>query len=411
MVLALSGGMGVGAQAPEPEEDVDWPTVIIQLKRQYHQRPGRAHNREQLAVAYNNYGVELMEGSKWTTAIQQFTDALRLDPENANVTTNLSHLYYRQAEDAYERRKIRAAVSALKKAIEVNPDLVEAYVLLGRIEYDRQKLKEAKVAWERVMELDPTRTNVADRLRQLTDEVEVESGFERLSQAFFDLRYEGHLARPVGWDIRDALLQARRLVGSDFAYRHKYKIVVLIYSAENFRKIRKESPEWMGGQFDGKIRMPLPSAEFDKAMVRGILFHEYTHAVIRDLTNGACPTWLNAGLAEYEGRTQFSPPLRRLAEAYEADRLIPWSELSDHIGPSRSADEVGLAYEQSYSLVAYLVDRYRFWKIRRLLSAIAEGQPWEEAVEKTFRTKLPRLEKRWREQLPTIIAASRATVR
>ncbi|MBI1992421.1 MAG: hypothetical protein HYS71_04195 [Candidatus Omnitrophica bacterium] len=59
-----------------------------------------------------------------------------------------------------------------------------------------------------------------------------------------------------------------------------------------------------------------------------------------------------------------------------------------------------MAYEQSYSLSAFLIQRYGLWKIRRLLKAIADGQPWDAALEKEFRAKLTKIEAAWRAWLP-----------
>jgi len=405
-MLMLVGGTGALAQLDEGQEVTDWPALITRLRQRAYERPGHAYTRQQLAIAYNNYGVELTHQGQWELAVQQFQEALQLNESDPQVQKNLGNVYLHQAHAAYERRDIIGAIDVLEQAIALNPELGHAYALLGRIEYDRQRLKEAKAAWERAVALDPAQTDVAELLRQVNEELPVESKFERLSQAYFDLRYEEHLERPVGFDIRDALLSARRLVGSDFSYWPKYKIVVLIYSADSFRRLRQETPEWLGGQFDGKIRVPLPSEQFDQAMVKSIMFHEYTHALVHDLTNGQCPKWLNEGLAEYEGRTQSSPPLRRLTEAHEAQQLIPWAELTAHISHDLPSEAVGLAYEQSYSMVAHCITRYRFWRIRRLLKAIAGGQPWEEAMVQEFRRQLPRLEADWRDQLPEFLASA-----
>ena len=396
-----------GAQQEEGQGSTDWPAMISRLKQQAYARPGHAHTHQQLAVAYNNYGVELSNQGQWELAVQQFQEALRLHSSDEQVQKNLGNVYLHQAQEAHGRHDFAGAVAMLEKAIALDPDLAQAYVLLGKVEYDRQRLKEAKAAWQRALELDPTQQALAERLDQVTEELPVESKFDRLSQAYFDLRYEEHLERPVGFDVRDALLSARRLVGSDFSYWPTYKLVVLIYGAESFRQLREETPEWLGGQFDGKIRVPLPSEQLAQGMVKNILFHEYTHALIHDLTNGRCPKWLNEGLAEYEGRTQSSPPLRLLAKAHEAQRLIPWLELSERFSPALPSEEVGLAYEQSYSLVAYLIQRYGFWRIRRVLKAIAGGQAWEEALAQEVRRKLPRVEEDWRDWLPELLAPAR----
>ena len=386
------------------EDTTDWPTVISQLQRTAYERPGAASVREQLALAYNNYGVSLGNQRQWELAVQQLQDAIRLDGDNQQFQSNLGSIYLNQAYEAYHQHQLIQALRAVDEALKLKPDAAQGFALLGEIQYDRQQLKEAKASWERALELDPSLPQIPQRLAQLRQELPIESKFERLSQAYFDLRYEEGLERPAGFDIRDALLNARRRVGSDFAYWPKYKIVVLIYSAEQFRALREETPDWVAGQFDGKIRVPLPSAQLNTAMVTQILFHEYTHALIHDLAKGRCPAWLNEGLAEYEGRSQLRGTLPRLSAALGDNNLMPWVEISDHISTSLPADEVGLAYEQSYSLVAYLVERFAFWRIRRLLTAIGDNTPWQGALVAEVHTKLPRLEGQWRAWLPEFLA-------
>jgi tetratricopeptide (TPR) repeat protein len=398
LALGLACGPAIVAGAEEPEED--WPKTIARLRQQAFDKPGYRPARQQLAIAYNNYGVALSGQKNWAQAEAQFQEALRYDDKNAQFAENLSHVYLNQAHESFQRRDLGMAIQRVNKAIALNPSLAPAYTLLGKIEYDRQRLKEAKAAWTRALELDPDQPEVKDVLGRVTEELPVESKFERLSQFHFDLRYEEGIERPAGFDIRDALLEARREVGTDFSHWPKYKLVVLIYSAESFRKMREDMPEWVAGQFDGKIRVPLPSGQMDPKTVRAILAHEYTHAVVHDLTQGQCPNWLNEGLAEYEGRKHFNPPLVRLSTAIQHQKLLPWTQLSDFISPSQGFETVGLAYEQSFSMVSYLVDRYGMWRIRKILKSIAGGMSWEDTFAEELRIKLPRLEEHWREAVP-----------
>ncbi len=401
--IVLAASPSISAEVREGENPTDWPAVITRLKQQFYDQSGQARARSQLAVAYNNYGVSLGEQGLWELAATQLQEALRLDEANQQYRQNLANIYLNQAQQAYQQHAANEALSAIERALRYHPDLALGYALLGEIEYDRQRLKEAKAAWQRAVELDPSQDALKKRLEQVTEELPVESQFERLSQSSFDLRYEEGLDRPVGFDIRDALLEARREVGSHFAYWPKQKIVVLIYSAESFRKLREETPEWVAGQFDGKIRVPLPSAGLEPARVRQILFHEYTHALIHDLSSGQCPLWLNEGLAEHEGRTQLRGSLDRLTKARNAGPLIPWSDLSTHFSTSLSREEVALAYEQAYGIIAYLTSRYGFWRFKRLLKALGDGQAWEQAFAGEFRVKLPRLESQWLEWLPEFL--------
>ncbi|MBI4342097.1 MAG: tetratricopeptide repeat protein [Candidatus Omnitrophica bacterium] len=402
LVAALSLMVAV-ASPGVAEEAADWPKVIAQLQQHLYRAPNHEEARRQLAIAYNNYGVQLGEAGRWDLAVSQFQEAIRLDGANESLRHNFANIRLRQAYDAYQRHQTAEAIQALDHVVALNPELAQAYILRGRIEYDRQKLKEAKAAWQRALELDPAQTDVARQLEQLNQELPVESDFERLSQAHFDIRYEERVEQPVWYDLRDVLFEARRLVGSDFAYWPDHKLVVLVYRADSFRKLRQETPEWVAGQFDGKIRVSLPSVQRDEAWVRNSLFHEYTHALIHDLSHGRCPTWLNEGLAEYQGRTQAPGSLALLTKAYETQQLVPWPQLSDQLTMARPTEQVGLGYEQSYSIVAYLAQRYGFWRFRRLLKAIDGGAAWPDAMESEYHLKLSHLEEDWREWLPELL--------
>lgn len=382
---------------------MDWPTIISRLQQRVYDAPNRGEARQQLAVAYNNYGVGLGNQGDWVSAARQLQEAIRIEPENTSYRHNLANIRLQQAAAAYQQHQIVEALEALDEAVTLNTELAQAYALRGRIEYDRQKLKEAKAAWQRALQLNPAQPELAAQLQQLEEELPVESKFERVAQGYFDLRYEEQVDRPVGFDIRDALFEARRLVGSDFAYWPTRKIVVLIYSAESFRKLRQETPEWVSGQFDGKIRVPLPSAQMDHAMVRNILFHEYTHALVHDLSGGQCPVWLNEGLAEFQGRSQLAGPLLLVEQAGQQQRLLPWESLSSQISVALPKEQVGLGYEESYTVVAYLAERFGFWRFRRMLKAIKGGAEWKAAMEDEYNMKLPRIEQAWLQWLPQFL--------
>ena len=399
-VLVMAPALG----ASEPQTEQDWLHVIAQLKQQLQDVPSHAAKKQQLAVAYNNYGVSLGNQGKLLDAKRELQEALDLDAGNAQFKANLVSIHLQAAQAAQREHDAVNAKRELQQALALDPKNAQAYALLGELEYSSQHLREAKTAWQKAYQIDPSIPGLKDRFDQVQDELPVESTFEKLSQSSFDIRYNEGVPRSTSYDIQSALITARREVGTDFKMWPRHKLLVLVYDAQQFRQMRQNTPDWVAGQFDGKIRVPLPSAQLNQGLVRNIMFHEYTHALIYDLTAGHCPNWLNEGLAEYEGRTQFSQPLKLLADAHHAQTLIPWAELSDRFGPTLPIEQVGLAYEQSYSMVAYLVDRYGFWRVRRLLKALAGGTPWETAVAAEFRMKLPRLEADWRQELPKFLS-------
>ena len=388
----------------------NWPAVIQTLKQQVRSNQGDEKLRNQLAIAHNNYAMALGNQKKWEEATRQMEEALRLDRQNTRFKENLSLVHLNHAYQLYQEpsrthsyqsyRHLKAK-GLVEKALRLNSKLAPAYVLLGDIEYDNQQLPKAERSWKKAQKLDPRMNGLASRLDRVGRESEVESDMNSVADLHFTLRYDDSVKRSTGFDIRRVLRQARLEVGREFQYRPKHKIVVLLYSKETFRKVRQGAPEWLAGMFDGKIRLPMPESERDLGSVKGTVVHEYTHAVVHELSRGRVPHWFNEGLAEYQEAkfAKISKPASSLKQALDADELVPWSQV-ESLFSGRSIDQVRLGYDQSHSVVAYLAQRYGFWHIPRLLKQMAQGVSFEEALRQEFKSPAERLEKDWKRWLP-----------
>ena len=388
----------------------DWPAAIQLLKKQVRSDRGDENARNQLAIAHNNYAMALGKEKKWEEATSQMEEALRLDRQNARFKENLSlvhlnhaHQLYQEPDSTHSYQSYRhlKAKGLVEKALRVNSKLAPAYVLLGDIEYDNQQLPRAKLAWQKAQRLDPALKGLASRLDRLGRESKVESDMKSVADLYFTLRYDDSVKRSTGFDIRKVLRQARVDVGRDFQHRPKHKIVVLLYSKEAFRKVRERAPEWASGIYDGKIRIPMPESQQDLRSVKKTVVHEYTHAVVHELSGGRIPHWFNEGLAEYQAAkyAKTSKQASPLKQALSADELVPWSQIESLFGSS-SINQVRVGYDQSHSVVAYLTQRYGFWHIPRLLQQVSQGVSFEEALEKEFKSSAQRLEKDWKRWLP-----------
>jgi tetratricopeptide (TPR) repeat protein len=407
-IFILLGCLIVGVSGLAAQEN--WPAVIQTLKQQIRSNPGDQNLQNQLAIAHNNYAMTLGDQKKWEEATRQMEEALRLDRQNTRFKENLSLVHLNHAYQLYQEpnrthsyqsyRHLKAK-GLVEKALRSNSKLAPAYLLLGDIEYDNQQLPKAERAWQKAQKLDPRMDGLASRLDRVGRESKVESDMNSVADLYFTLRYDDSVKRSTGFDIRRVLQEARLDVGRDFQYRPKHKIVVLLYSKETFRKVRQGAPEWLAGMFDGKIRLPIPESERDLGSVRGTVVHEYTHAVVHELSGGRVPHWFNEGLAEYQ-ETKFAKtnkPASSLEQALNADELLPWNQIESLFG-GRSTDQVRLGYDQSHSVVAYLAQRYGFWHIPRLLTQMAQGASFEEALEQEFKSPAERLEKDWKRWLP-----------
>ena len=408
LTFIFLGFLTVGVSSLVAQEN--WPAMIQTLKQQVRSNPGDKNLRNQLAIAHNNYAMALGNQKKWEEATRQMEEVLRLDRQNARFKENLSLVHLNHAYQLYQEpsrthsyqsyRHLKAK-GLVEKALRLNSKLAPAYVLLGDIEYDNQQLPKAERAWEKAQKLDPHMNGLASRLDRVDREFEVESDMNSVADLHFTLRYDDSVKRSTGFNIRRVLQQARLDVGRDFQYRPEHKIVVLLYSKATFRKVREGAPEWLAGIFDGKIRVPMPENKRDLGSVKGTVVHEYTHAVVHELSRGRVPHWFNEGLAEYQ-EAKFAKTRKSassLKQALDADELVPWSQV-ESLFRGRSIDQVKLGYDQSHSVVAYLAQRYGFWHMPRLLKQMAQGASFEEALRQEFKSPAERLEKDWKRWLP-----------
>ncbi|MCA9118816.1 MAG: hypothetical protein H6822_05075 [Planctomycetaceae bacterium] len=393
----------------QPSLAQDWPQIIENLKR----GSSSQQQRQQLAIAYNNYAIELSNQGHWEQAETELQRALSLDTNNQQFRQNLSVIFLNHAASLRQDRRssdrgtdVRSK-TLVQQALRFNPRSADAYAILGDIAYDSQELNHAKTAWDRAKQLNPSMAAIDDRLNKLNAEQAVEKQFDRAANVHFDLRYQDNVGYSAAYDLRNVLDQARRDVGRDFGYWPRHQIVVLVYSEEAFKQVR-QGPDWIAGLYDGKIRIPYPRSPQAQASLNSTLVHEYTHAIIHDITHNQCPVWLNEGLAEYQEARTRKPDLQHLQLAVSNNRLIPIASL-DVAFKSRDANVAALAYQQSYSLVTYLDQKYRFFRIRKILDKLGQGASMDEALQAELRLSSDQLEQRWQRWLPSFARGSYAS--
>ena len=129
-------------------------------------------------------------------------------------------------------------------------------------------------------------------------------------------------------------------------------ITVVLYTLEHFRDITR-SPQWAGGMFDGKIRVPVPGALERPDEFQRVLTHEFTHALIWTLAPRGVPTWLNEGLAVlFEGRN-LDWVARRLDSAPQRFAL---SDLHRSFS-GLNAEQAAVAYAESAVAAQAFIER------------------------------------------------------
>jgi tetratricopeptide (TPR) repeat protein len=360
----------------------------------------------------NARGVALMQKGEYAQAVEPLQKALEALPYNAVIRGNLAGCYLGLGLQHLEQRRFSQAADALQEgkeyagedhrfwlyrglalllqgdhgaaegevheALALNGRDPQAYQLLGRIFYSTGRLYQAIDAWERALELAPEDPETAALLERARRELPVENSMSHDYGRNFKISYNGRAFGKVGDQVLEVLESAYNEVGNDLNFYPDTVVSVLLYTDRDFAEITR-SPDWAGGLYDGKIRIPVGGVSRMTPELKAVLFHEYSHVAVHFLTRGRCPVWLNEGLAQIAERRHHDPPLTALAAAVEEVKPLPFEPLeTSFVGLSR--EEAQLAYEQSYSLTAYMIQQYHWYKMSELLGALGEGLTLEDAI-------------------------------
>lgn len=130
--------------------------------------------------------------------------------------------------------------------------------------------------------------------------------------------------------------------------------------------------------------------------------HELCHLLVHDYLGGQrIPKWFDEGIAQWvsEGIGEIIIDRKRppLNEAVLAGKIIPMKALSEFF--PGDPQTLPLAYEQSQSLVTYMIERYGPESVLGILEALKEGDAWEDAVWRTLGVSFLDLEYGWHSHL------------
>ncbi len=327
--------------------------------------------RRNLAEVYTVIGQKRMSIGRYEEAATSFDNARELFPE-------VQRYAVLRGIALYSAKQYDAAIIELERARGVAADTSDLLFFLGRSQYDNGNLPAAIESFVRALELEPGRKEAAALLSKARRELPVEGHMDRGYSSRFIISFDAGERTHLADQVLDVLETAYNRVGSDLNHFPIAKIPVLIYTRTDYRSVT-ESPDWSGALYDGKIRLPIGGVHEMNDPLRSILFHEYTHVVVQELTSGNCPIWLNEGLAELEGRREFSHPLEALAKGVRQGTLLPLSAMERSF-VSLQARDASLAYQQSFSLVQYLVTTYGWHKVKDILVALGSGKGIAAAV-------------------------------
>jgi tetratricopeptide (TPR) repeat protein len=315
----------------------------------------------------NEAGWKALQAGNGRRALTLFNEALTLRPNDPVLLTGAG------AALRMEGRP-RDAMTRLKQAVALRPDLTEASILLGDIAFDEGDAALAIKTYENALKHRPGEPVLRSKLAEWKQENDTHKAFEEERYDRFRVMFEGRAEQATASQAVAILNRGFWRIGEKLGSFPPGTIVTILYTEQQFRDITR-APDWSGGQYDGRIRIPVAGATQKPQLFERVLVHELTHAMLDAIAGPRLPTWLNEGLAQYFEGADPEAARRRLKAV---GRTMPLRSLERGF---RQFDGVQaqVAYDQSLLAVGVMLDRPGFgWHV--LLSRLAGGQTFAEAI-------------------------------
>ena len=299
-----------------------------------------------------------------------------------------------------ERGELARADSTLRGVVRLEPRSPEAHWYLATLARTRGRFAAAELHLQAFLdaagpEFEALRRNAVLRLKAIEDErrladpeqLEGPLLLELIQNEHFRVQVDARLDELPGDYARhvvEFLREARSQVSSSIGVEPLEPLGVVLYGRAAYVRAHAHRFSFQTiGFFDGRIHVASPAHPTES--LRGVLFHEYTHAVFREVTGGDRPYWLNEGLAERIERQSrgLANSTRRERAAMRANiETNSWLPL-DSIARSFSGltdERARDAYLQSVITVGYIHAQTDVEGRRRLLTMIGEGFSVDQAL-------------------------------
>lgn len=305
----------------------------------------------EISVLYAWLGNLAMRANDFEGAERHYVTSLEHEPRLMVARLN-------RATALINLSRYEAADRTLHEILSEHPDSARALDLLGESAVQTGRIEEGIDLWERSLALEPSASLGArlDRARRL---MQAEEGFERTAGAHFALKFDGGEASPeLASEILDYLEEGYAELSRRFAHAPEAVIQTILYSTRAFHEATA-SPDWVGGLFDGQIRIPIRGMTHLTPQMKRVLIHELTHCLVASRSRGNAPQWIQEGIAQIiEGRSARADR-RGLLEAWRAPA-----------GPGSGAE---FSYPKSLSQMEFFLERWSDSHLNELLDRLGRG--------------------------------------
>ncbi|NOY53979.1 MAG: tetratricopeptide repeat protein [Deltaproteobacteria bacterium] len=363
-------------------------------------------------IRWNNEGVTFMKEGRYDDAVDRFQRALKRLPDEIVLRRNLQRAWLQKGYAAMKGKDNEGAIAAFEEAVKVldpSPDIYkfmgvaalnlsdttraeryfkeylsrvprdpEVEKMFGELLYKQNRLKEGISHLKNYLSANPDDVKIRKLVDKAGREAEAEAGFDTREGEHFDVRYDGRENTEAGWLVISLLDEAYQRIGAEFNYYPAGRLTTILYSDDDFRAVTR-TPDWTGGVYDGKIRIPIGGLKERSDQLERVVNHEYTHALIRRMVGRDIPTWLNEGLAQYFEGEPLKVHDRNVAYILRSRDVLPLRDLEGSF-LKMGGDTASLAYTESFTVVDYIIRNHGIYAVQKMLGDLASGVPFEKSL-------------------------------
>lgn len=389
-VVTLAWTSGVSGQSMESLPLVAQSVTVADLPATSFESGdvGTSSARPSAAGAHAKAGWAFLQAGNYGAANEAFSRAAELAPEEASVLVGLGLSYQLLGKD-------EQAITTLEQAIHLDMSAAQAHELLGDLYAGKEDLERAIHHYRLALRQDPRDVTLERRLELTKAEYRAGLAFDRLHSGHFQVKFRASATDArLAHRIVDRLEGVYYQVGEVLSSYPRSVFTVIVYPDREFWEMT-ESPRWARGLFDGVIHLPVQAARGDSRVAHRLLRHEYTHALVDQLSAGRAPVWLSEGLALHlEGQQErHEDVLKR----YDTNTGVAgWTFHREFIAlPPRDAQA---AYAHSYRATHALIQQYGLGRVRALLESLSRTSDFSQAFETVFEVPFEDFEAEWLHQ-------------
>ena len=294
---------------------------------------------------------------------------LAINPRYGTIFDVLSHYA------TITRRTTQAAAFA-RRAIEISPRLWSAHLDLGMALLRLGQMETGRAEVEKSFQGDPFNVwakNTLDLLDAMKD-------YRETKRDPFLIKADAKESDVISGYAAELLNEAATKLTAKYHFTPQGPITVELFpNHEDFavRTLGLPGLGALGVCFGQVIATDSPSARATGEFNWGsTLWHEYTHVITLQMTDYRIPRWFSEGLSVYEERharpgwgDDWNPMFLR---AFAAGRWLKIADLDAGFQRPRSPEDLPIAYFQASQVCEFIVDRFGFEAILRMLTLYRE---------------------------------------